>query len=37
MERDHWIEPKRAVELGMVSKIIHNREELEAELKKIKS
>jgi ATP-dependent Clp protease protease subunit len=37
MERDHWIDPKRAVELGMVSKIIRSRDELEAELKHIKA
>jgi ATP-dependent Clp protease, protease subunit len=33
MERDHWIDPKRAIELGLVSKIIKTRKELDAQLK----
>ncbi len=28
MNRDHWIEPKRALELGLISKIIQTRKEL---------
>ena len=34
MERDRWVDPAEAVELGLVSKIIGKRDELEALLKK---
>lgn len=30
MERDHWLEAQEALELGIISKIIKNREELES-------
>ena len=30
MERDHWLEASEALELGIISKIIKSREELEA-------
>lgn len=33
MERDHWIDPARAVSLGLISKVIQNRSELEALIK----
>jgi ATP-dependent Clp protease protease subunit len=33
MDRDHWIDPPRARELGMISKIVHNRAELDSLLK----
>jgi ATP-dependent Clp protease protease subunit len=33
MERDRWVEPSEAIELGLISKIISKREELEALLK----
>jgi ATP-dependent Clp protease protease subunit len=33
MERDHWIEPKDACELGIISKILKNRDDLNAVLK----
>ena len=32
MERDRWVDPKEAVELGLISKIISNRKELDAHL-----
>jgi ATP-dependent Clp protease protease subunit len=34
MERDKWLLPKEALDLGLVSKIISNRKELEAHLKR---
>lgn len=34
MDRDRWIDPKFAIELGLVSKIITDRKELEAQLKR---
>lgn len=34
MERDRWIDPKFAIELGMISKVITNRKELEGLLKR---
>ena len=33
MERDHWINPDRAIELGLISRIVRNRDELESCLK----
>lgn len=33
MERDYWIEPKRAIELGLISKIVKDRAELDGLLK----
>jgi ATP-dependent Clp protease protease subunit len=33
MERDHWIDPKRALELGLISKVVGSRDELDAVLK----
>jgi len=33
MERDRWIDPKEAVELGLVSKVISSRKELDAIVK----
>lgn len=33
MERDRWVEPTEAIELGLISKIIQKREDLEALLK----
>ena len=30
MERDRWVDPAEAVELGLISKIIHSRKELDA-------
>lgn len=33
MDRDYWIDPPRALELGLISKIIHTRKELDALLK----
>jgi ATP-dependent Clp protease, protease subunit len=34
MDRDHWIEPAGALELGLISKVVHNRKELDALVKK---
>ena len=34
MNRDHWIEPKGALELGMISKIVQTRKELDALMKR---
>lgn len=34
MERDHWIDPDRALELGLISRIIKSRAELDSLLKK---
>jgi ATP-dependent Clp protease protease subunit len=34
MERDRWVEPKEAVELGLISKVLHSRKDLEAILKR---
>jgi ATP-dependent Clp protease protease subunit len=34
MDRDHWIDPKGALDLGLISKIITSRKELEALLKR---
>lgn len=34
MERDRWVDPKEAVELNLISKVIHSRKELEAVLKR---
>ncbi len=34
MERDRWVEPGEAIELGLISKIISNRKDLEAILKR---
>jgi ATP-dependent Clp protease protease subunit len=34
MDRDHWIDPQGALELGLISKVIKNRKELEALLKR---
>jgi ATP-dependent Clp protease, protease subunit len=34
MDRDRWIEPKEAIELGLISKILSNRKELDEILKK---
>jgi ATP-dependent Clp protease protease subunit len=34
MDRDRWIEPKEAIELGLISKIISVRKDLEAILKR---
>ena len=36
MERDRWVDPTEAVELGLISKIISKRDDLEALLKKDK-
>lgn len=33
MDRDHWIDPPRALELGLISRIIRDRKELDALLK----
>ena len=33
MERDRWIDPKEAIELGLISKIISSRKELDAIVK----
>lgn len=33
MERDRWVDPKEAVELGLISKIVSNRKELDALIK----
>jgi len=33
MERDRWVDPKEAIELGLISKIINTRAELDAEVK----
>ena len=33
MERDRWVDPPEAVELGLIKKIIHKREELDAALR----
>ena len=33
MDRDHWIDPERVVKLGLVSRIVRNRKELDALLK----
>ncbi len=33
MDRDHWIEPLRAVELGLISRIVKDRKELDSLLK----
>lgn len=30
MERDRWVDPQEAIELGLIKKIIHRREELDA-------
>jgi ATP-dependent Clp protease protease subunit len=34
MERDRWVDPEEAVQLGLVSKIINGRKELDAALKR---
>lgn len=34
MERDRWVDPKEAVELGLISKSLSSRKELDAVLKK---
>jgi ATP-dependent Clp protease, protease subunit len=34
MERDRWVEPKEAVELGLISKVLQSRKDLEAILKR---
>ena len=34
MERDRWIDPQEAVSLGLISKVLHNRKELEALVKR---
>lgn len=34
MERDRWVSPKEAIEFGMISKIIENRKDLEALMKR---
>ena len=34
MDRDRWVTPEEAIELGLISKIISKREELEALIKK---
>jgi ATP-dependent Clp protease protease subunit len=34
MERDRWVEPKEAIELGLISKVLHTRKDLEAILKR---
>jgi ATP-dependent Clp protease protease subunit len=34
MERDKWLLPKEAIELGLISKLVSNRKELEAHLKR---
>jgi ATP-dependent protease ClpP protease subunit len=34
MERDYWIDPPRAMELGLISKVVRDRKELDALLKK---
>lgn len=34
MERDRWIEPKEALDLGLISKVISKRKDLEALLKR---
>jgi ATP-dependent Clp protease protease subunit len=34
MDRDHWVDPKEALELGLISKVITSRKELEAHLKR---
>ena len=33
MERDRWIDPKEAIELGLISKVINERKELDAIIK----
>ena len=33
MERDRWVDPKEAIELGLISKIINTRAELDSEVK----
>ena len=33
MERDRWVDPKEAIELGLISKIITSRKELDAIVK----
>lgn len=34
MDRDRWIDPKFAIELGLIAKVVTNRKELEAHLKR---
>lgn len=34
MERDRWIDPKEAIEIGLISKVITSRKELETHLKR---
>ena len=34
MERDRWIEPKEALELGLISKVLNTRKDFEAILKR---
>lgn len=33
MDRDRWVDPKEAVELGLISKVIHKRKDLDGALK----
>jgi ATP-dependent protease ClpP protease subunit len=30
MERDRWIDPPAAIDLGLISKVVSNRKELDA-------
>lgn len=34
MERDRWIDPKEAIEIGLIAKVISSRKELDAQLKR---
>lgn len=34
MDRDRWVEPKEAIELGLISKVLQTRKDLEAVLKR---
>jgi ATP-dependent Clp protease protease subunit len=34
MERDRWVDPKEAIELGLISRVLSSRKELDALLKK---
>lgn len=34
MDRDRWVDPKEAIELGLISKVLSTRKELEAVLKR---
>ena len=34
MERDRWIDPKEAIDLGLISKVVNDRKELDSILKK---